>query len=39
MGIETGVDLDRLIEAGALICEKIGRETRSRVARARMGAK
>ncbi len=39
MGIETGVDLDRLISAGAFICERIGRETQSRVARARMGAK
>jgi hydroxymethylglutaryl-CoA lyase len=37
MGIETGVDLDRLIAAGAFICEKLGRETQSRVARARVG--
>ena len=35
MGIETGVDLDRLVAAGAFICEKLGRQTRSRVARAR----
>jgi isopropylmalate/homocitrate/citramalate synthase len=35
MGIETGVDLDRLITAGAFICEKLGRPTQSRVARAR----
>lgn len=35
MGIETGVDLDRLIAAGAFICEKLGRPTQSRVARAR----
>ena len=35
MGIETGVDLDRLIEAGNFICEKLGRKTQSRVARAR----
>jgi hydroxymethylglutaryl-CoA lyase len=35
MGIETGVDLDRLIAAGAFICEKLGRQTQSRVARAR----
>jgi hydroxymethylglutaryl-CoA lyase len=35
MGIETGVDLNRLIEAGAFICEKLGRQTQSRVSRAR----
>jgi isopropylmalate/homocitrate/citramalate synthase len=35
MGIETGVDLDRLIAAGAFICEKLGRQTQSRLARAR----
>jgi len=35
MEIETGVDLDRLIAAGAFICEKLGRPTQSRVARAR----
>jgi hydroxymethylglutaryl-CoA lyase len=35
MGIETGVDLDRLVAAGAFICEKLGRQTQSRVARAR----
>jgi hydroxymethylglutaryl-CoA lyase len=35
MGIETGVDLDRLIAAGALICAALGRETQSRVAKAR----
>jgi hydroxymethylglutaryl-CoA lyase len=35
MGIETSVDLDRLIAAGAFICEKLGRQTQSRVARAR----
>ena len=35
MGIETGVDLDRLIGAGAFICEKLGRATQSRVARTR----
>src|SRR5580704_1049541 len=35
MGIETGVDLDRLIAAGGFICEKLGRQTQSRVARAR----
>jgi len=35
MGMETGVDLDRLIAAGAFICGKLGRETQSRVAKAR----
>ena len=35
MGIETGVDLERLIDAGAFICGKLGRATQSRVARAR----
>lgn len=35
MGVETGVDLDSLIAAGAFICGKLGRETGSRVARAR----
>jgi len=35
MGVETGVDLDRLIAAGAFICGKLGRETQSRVAKTR----
>lgn len=35
MGVETGVDLDRLIAAGEFICERLGRATQSRVARAR----
>lgn len=35
MGIETGVDLDRLIAAGAFIRQALGKETQSRVARAR----
>jgi hydroxymethylglutaryl-CoA lyase len=39
MGIETGVDLDRLMAAGAFIGEKLGRQTQSCVARARRGAK
>ncbi len=34
LGVETGVDLDRVIAAGAFICEKLGRETQSRVAKA-----
>jgi isopropylmalate/homocitrate/citramalate synthase len=36
METETGVDLDRLIAAGAFICEKLGRPTQSRVARVRL---
>jgi hydroxymethylglutaryl-CoA lyase len=35
LGIETGVDLDRLIEAGAFISDALGRPTASKVARAR----
>jgi isopropylmalate/homocitrate/citramalate synthase len=35
MGAETGVDLDRLIAAGSFIRGKLGRETQSRVAKAR----
>jgi hydroxymethylglutaryl-CoA lyase len=35
MGVETGVDLDLLITAGSFICEKLGRQTQSRVARVR----
>jgi len=35
LGIGTGVDLDRLIAAGAFISEAIGRPTASKVARAR----
>lgn len=38
MGVETGVNLDKLIAAGAFICGKLGRETRSKVARARQSA-
>ncbi len=38
LGIETGVDLGRLIAAGAFICEFLGLPTQSRVARA-MAAK
>jgi isopropylmalate/homocitrate/citramalate synthase len=34
-GFSTGVDLDALIGAGAFICEKLGRETQSKVARAK----
>ncbi|CBS88349.1 hydroxymethylglutaryl-CoA lyase [Azospirillum lipoferum] len=35
LGIETGVDLDKLIAAGAFIGDAIGRPTASKVARAR----
>lgn len=35
LGIETGVDLDRLIAAGAFISDALGRPTASKVARAR----
>ncbi|TWA72551.1 hydroxymethylglutaryl-CoA lyase [Azospirillum brasilense] len=35
LGIETGVDLDRLVAAGAYISDAIGRLTASKVARAR----
>ncbi len=34
MGIETGIDLDRLVDAGVFISEALGRPTGSRVARA-----
>ena len=34
MGIETGVDLGKLIAAGDFICAALGRQTQSRVARA-----
>jgi hydroxymethylglutaryl-CoA lyase len=33
MGIETGVDLDALVEVGRNICEQLGRENQSRVGR------
>lgn len=35
LGIETGVDLDKLIAVGKFICDHLGRETESKVARAR----
>jgi isopropylmalate/homocitrate/citramalate synthase len=38
LGIETGVDLDRLADAGAFICQALGRRPVSRVAQA-MAAK
>jgi hydroxymethylglutaryl-CoA lyase len=38
LGIETGVDLDRLIEAGRFICGHLGRPPASKVALARLAA-
>ena len=37
LGIQTGIDLDRLISAGQHICALLGRSNGSRVARARLG--
>ena len=37
LGIETGVDMDKLIAAGAFICKALDRPTQSRVALARAG--
>jgi hydroxymethylglutaryl-CoA lyase len=37
LGIETGVDLARLAEAGQMICERLGRRPASKVARALEG--
>jgi hydroxymethylglutaryl-CoA lyase len=34
LGIETGVDMEKLVAAGAYICEYLGREPASKVARA-----
>lgn len=34
MGIETGIDLDKLIDAGVFISDALGRDTQSRVAKA-----
>ncbi|HSG94393.1 MAG TPA: hydroxymethylglutaryl-CoA lyase [Afifellaceae bacterium] len=36
LGIETGIDMDKLIDAGEYICSVIGRPTNSRAARARL---
>ncbi|MEQ4222388.1 MULTISPECIES: hydroxymethylglutaryl-CoA lyase [Pseudomonas syringae group] len=38
MGIETGVDLDQVIQAGQRICDVLERSNGSRVARARLSA-
>jgi hydroxymethylglutaryl-CoA lyase len=34
MGIETGVEMARLVEAGRFVCDAIGRENASRAGRA-----
>jgi hydroxymethylglutaryl-CoA lyase len=34
MGIDTGIDLDKLIDAGVFISDALGRKTNSRVATA-----
>jgi len=34
MGIETGIDLDKLIDAGVFISQALGRKSQSRVATA-----
>ncbi|WP_068826942.1 hydroxymethylglutaryl-CoA lyase [Pseudomonas sp. BMS12] len=39
LGIHTGIDLDKLIDAGARICQVLGRDNGSRVARARLAAR
>ncbi|MDG9922941.1 MULTISPECIES: hydroxymethylglutaryl-CoA lyase [unclassified Pseudomonas] len=36
LGIHTGIDMDQLIDAGARICDVLGRANGSRVARARL---
>lgn len=36
MGIQTGVDLDKLIDAGSFICSYLGRETSSNTAKAKL---
>jgi hydroxymethylglutaryl-CoA lyase len=38
MGLHTGVALDRLIETGAWLAQQLGKDTASRVTRARMAA-
>jgi hydroxymethylglutaryl-CoA lyase len=34
LGVETGIDMDKLVEAGDFICRQLGKGTNSRVARA-----
>ena len=38
LGISTGVDLERVVQAGQAIMLALGRQSASRVARARIGA-
>lgn len=37
MGIETGVDLEKLMVAGRYICEELGKNTESKVSKALSG--
>ena len=39
LGIETGIDMDQLIDAGAYICGVLGRPTNSRAAKALLANK
>lgn len=39
LGIQTGIDLDKLIDAGQRICQVLGRDNGSRVAKARLAAR
>ncbi|MBD9484045.1 hydroxymethylglutaryl-CoA lyase [Pseudomonas sp. PDM14] len=39
LGIHTGIDMDRLIDAGQRICEVLGKANGSRVARARLASR
>jgi hydroxymethylglutaryl-CoA lyase len=39
MGINTGVDLEKLVEVGDFISGALGRETQSKTARAMVGKK
>ena len=39
LGIETGVDLEKLVRVGDFICKALGRQTTSKVARAMLAAK
>jgi len=39
LGIHTGIDLDKLIDAGARICQVLGKDNGSRVARARLASR
>jgi hydroxymethylglutaryl-CoA lyase len=38
LGIDTGIDMDRLIAAGQRICNVLGRPTGSRVAKVRLAS-